>query len=339
MAEQPDEARERVSGLIMGAWGTQVIHVAAQLRLFDALAGGPRAAAELAAETGSHPPSLFRLMRALAAIDLVRHLDGDRFELLPAGELLRTDAPGSVRGMALHWGRRLWGAMTQLDQSVRTGAPWRVSGLEGFQQMAQDPADMAMFHQSMADQTLPVARGVAEACDLSGYGRLMDVGGSYGALLAALLKAYPSLSGEVYDLAGLSEASTAYLEGQGVGGRARFVAGSFFESVPAGAGAYLLKSIIHDWDDAEALQILRNVRAAAAGGAAVLVIEQVAPAQVRPGGGDLVPIRADIMMLTATGGKERTVEEYRALFEEAGLALTRVVPTASAFSVLEAGAA
>ena len=256
--------RTRLTELITACWSTQVIHVAVRLGLPDRLAVGAVEAGALAEQTGSHPGALFRLLRAMEVLGLARRLDGDRFELTPMGRLLCADAEGSIRGMALHWGERLWGALSQLDQSVRTGQPWKASGLEGFQQMARDPAQMVMFHQSMTDQTGPVARAILGAYDFSRFRSVIDVGGSYGALLAAVLKAHPALKGSVYDLPDLAAASRAYLEGVGVSDRAAFSGGDFFQSVPAGADAYMLKMIIHDWDDAHAQSILSRCREAAA---------------------------------------------------------------------------
>ena len=329
------EDRARVMGLIMGAWPTQVIHVAVRLKLPDRLAGGASASAELAEATGSDPRALRRLLRAMAALGLCRQTDLDHFELMSAGALLRADAEGSVRGVALHWGDRLWGALSQLDQSVKTGKAWRVSGAGGFEHMASDPQQMAMFHQSMADQTRPVARAVLDAYDFSRFGKIIDVGGSYGALLAAILAAHPRLTGESFDLPSLAEASTAYLERAGVADRGRFVGGSFFEAVPAGADAYTLKMIIHDWDDDEALRILTNCRLAAGAEGRVLVMEQIAPELAGDDADGVIAFRADMLMLTAAGGLERTLSEYEALYARAGLRLESVTRTASSFSVME----
>jgi hypothetical protein len=335
--EKPSGERARVTGLIMACWSTQVIGVAAKLRLFDALAAGPRASSELSGETGSHPGALHRLMRALAVMELVRQTGADRFELTNAGRLLSSDAPGSVRGMALHWGDRLWGALSQLDQSVATGKAWRISGAEGFQHMASDPAQLAMFHQSMADQTAPVVTAVLEAYDFSRFGRIMDVGGSLGALVAGLVKAHPGLKGQVYDLPDLQAAANDYLRKAGAADRATFVGGSFFDEVPPGADAYLMKMIIHDWEDAEAGLILKNCRKALGPGAVVLVMERIV-AEIATAA-DFGAIRGDITMLTAAGGKERTRAEYERLFAGAGLKLQRVIPTSSGFDILEATAA
>jgi hypothetical protein len=330
------DVRARVAGMIMGCWPTRVIFVAVRLRLFERLAQAPRGAADLAAETGSHPDALRRLMRALAVLGLVRQTDADLFELAPAGRLLLPDTPGSIRGLALHWGDRLWGALSQLEQSVKTGKAWRISGAEGFEHMARDPEQMAMFHQSMADQTGPVAAAILEAYDFSRFSRIIDVGGSTGALLAAVLKAYPRLEGQVYDLPDLAAAAGAYLEGAGVADRGAFIGGSFFEQVPAGADTLMMKMIIHDWEDEEAALILTNCRKALGPGGLVLVMDHIAPDLARDQPSDYVTIRGDMLMLTAAGGRERTLGEFEGLFARAGLKLRRVVPTASGFAVLEA---
>jgi hypothetical protein len=278
-------------------------------------------------------------MRALASLGLLEQLDEDRFALTPAGRLLCAGEEGSVRGMALHWGERLWGALSQLDQSIETGKAWSVSGLEGFQHMARDPVQLAMFHQSMADQTAPAARALLQTYDVSRYRTLMDVGGSYGALLAAILAARPELSGVVFDLPDLAAASGSYLEIAGVSDRARFVGGNFFESVPSGCDGYMLKMIIHDWPDEEAVAILANCRKAAGAKGRVLVMERIAPELASTDADAQVPIRQDIIMLTAAGGLERTEAQYRTLFARAGLKLDAIVPTSSGFSVLEAASA
>ncbi len=312
--------------------------MAARLRIADLLADGPRSAADLAAATGSNPDALFRLMRGLASLGVCRHLGGDRFALDEAGQLLRGDAPGSVRGMALHWGVRLWGAMGQLDQSVRTGKAWAASGMAGFAGMANDAVAASDFHQSMADGTIPVARAMAAAYDFSRFGSVLDVGGSYGALLAELLKANPALRGAVFDLPFLAEDAQAYLDRAGVGDRGAYVGGDFFEAVPTGHDAYVLKFIIHDWNDEPATAILANCRKAMGADGVIILAEIIAPETVVEGAPQNVAIRSDLVMLTAAGGRERTLEEYRRLLAGAGLELAAVIPTATAFSLIEARA-
>jgi hypothetical protein len=327
--------RAKVMGLITACWSTQVIGVAVKLKLFDALAGGPRSSQELASVADLHAGALQRLMRALAALDLIRQTNKDCFELAEAGRLLCADAPGSVRGAALHWGDRLWGALSQLDQSVKTGKAWTISGQSGFEHMARDPQQMAMFHQSMADLTRPVARAVLDAYDFSGVSRIMDLGGSTGALLAAVVKANPHLTGRVFDLPGLEQMANTWLDAEGVADRASFVGGSFFEQVPSGAELIMMKMIIHDWLDEEAAAILSNTCKALPPGGVVLVMDRVASEVVRANAEDYAAARADITMLTAAGGKERTKAEFEELFARAGLSLQRIIPTASEFSILE----
>ena len=329
------EDRARVLGLITGAWPVQVIHVAVRLRLPDLMAEGETSSAALADATASHPRTLRRLLRAMAALGLCRQIDHDRFELTSAGELLRAGAEGSVRGVALHYGERIWGAMSQLGESVKTGRPWRISGASGFEHMASDPAQMEMFHQSMADRTGPAARDMLQAYDFGRFRTLMDVGGSYGALLAAILQARPGLSGQVFDLPALKDASTAYLERMGVSDRARFTGGSFFDQIPQGADAYLLKSIIHDWDDPDAVRILRNCAAAAGAEGRVLVMDRIAPELADGDPVDLVTFQGDLMMLTANGGLERTLKEFQAIYDQAGLRLEGVTTTAAGLAVME----
>ena len=329
------DERTRVLSLIMGAWPVQVIHVAVRLRLPDLMAEGETSSAALATATGSHPRTLRRLLRAMAALGLCRQIDEDRFELSAGGEVLRAGAEGSVRGVALHYGERIWGAMSQLDQSVKTGRPWRISGASGFEHMASDPGQMEMFHQSMADRTAPTARSMLEAYDFGRFETLMDVGGSYGALLAAILQARPELSGQVFDLPALKDASTAYLQRMGVADRARFTGGSFFDPIPPGADGYMLKSIIHDWDDDEAVQILKNCAAAAGREGRVLVMDRIAPELAGTDPADVVTFQGDLMMLTANGGMERTLKQFQAIYDAAGLSLDGVTTTAVGFSVME----
>lgn len=333
MADTDD--RTRVLSLIMGAWPVQVIHVAVRLRLPDLMAKGETSSDALAAATGSHPRTLRRLLRAMAALGLCRQTDHDHFELTAGGEVLREGAEGSVRGVALHYGERIWGAMSQLGDSVKTGRPWPVSGASGFEHMASDPGQMEMFHQSMADRTAPFARDLGAVYDFGRFRTLMDVGGSYGALLAAILQAHAHLTGQVFDLPTLKDASTAYLERAGVADRASFTGGSFFDAIPGGADAYMLKSIIHDWDDEEAVRILRNCAAAAGETGRVLVMDRIAPELAGTDPVDVATFQGDLMMLTANGGLERTLSEFQAIYDRAGLALESVTRTASGFAVME----
>ena len=330
--------RQAAASLITACWSTQVIYVAVRAGVPDRLAAGMCSSAELARAAGVHPRAMFRILRALAALGLCSHLAADRFELTEAGQFLRTDVPESLAISALHWGGRTWPALGQLEETLKTGAAWKHGGREGFFSMAERPHDAAVLNRSMASQTLLVAQAIVEAYDFSACRRAIDLGGGYGALLSVLLKAYPHLQGASADLAYMESDARAFLREAGVGERASFIPTDFFKSVQAGADCYLLKFIIHDWADADALEILRNTRTAAGAGGRVLIIEQIAPGRVTANPQHAAVIRGDIHMMAATGGLERTSDEYESLLDRAGLALARVVPTASNFSILEARA-
>ncbi len=329
-------SRAAAASLITACWSTQVIHVAVSLGLPDKLAAGASSSAELARLAGTLQRPMYRLLRALAALGLCAHLDEDRFELTEGGHFLRTDVPESLAILALHWGGRTWPALSHLEESLRSGSAWALGGREGFFSMAQRPRDAAVLNRSMASQTLLVARAIVDAYDFSAMRSVVDLGGGYGALLSVLLLAYPHIRGATADLAYMESDALAFLRDAGVTDRSRFVPTDFFKSVEPGADCYLLKFIIHDWNDADSLEILRNTRAAAGGGGTVLIIEQIAPERVAATAAHATVIRGDIHMMVATGGMERTAAEYGRLLSEAGLELTRIIPTASQFSLIEA---
>jgi len=328
--------RAATASLITGCWSTQVIHTAVSMGVPDRIAGGANTSAELAGQLNAHPRALYRLLRAMAALGLCAHAGDDRFELTEAGELLRSDVPESLAIVARHWGGRTWPALGHLEESVRTGKPWSLGGREGFFSMAQRPQDAEVLNRSMADQTLLVARDIVAAYDFSPFQSVVDLGGGYGALLSVLLEAYPDIRGASADLAYMESDALAFLRKSGVGERSRFIPTDFFKSVEPGADCYLLKFIIHDWDDSDSIEILRNTRAAAGPDGVVLIVEQIAPEKVEASPQHGTVIRGDIHMLVATGGMERTATEYHALLASAGLELTRILPTASQFSLLEA---
>jgi hypothetical protein len=221
---------------------------------------------------------------------------------------------------------------------VRTGlpAPKLLGAKETFEGMAADPEGAAIFYQAMVETTRQAAGAVVKAYDFSGVRSLVDVGGGYGVLLAAILKAYPEMRGKDFDLPHCQEGATRLLAEGGVDGRAEFVAGSFFESVPAGADAYILKSVIHDWDDERSLAIFKNCREAMKNGARLLIIEPTVPERVGSSSHDGVIIGSDLNMLVMAGGRERTEAEFRGLLEASGLRIERIVTAPpTAFSVIE----
>jgi SAM-dependent methyltransferase len=230
---------------------------------------------------------------------------------------------------------RAWGA---LDESVATGrtAFDQVFGRPFFDYFAAHPEVGAQFDAAMTDFTAGIAAAVAEEYDFPGRRTVVDVGGGRGHVLAAVLRAHPALEGILFDLPGVVPAATAYLAGAGLAGRTRVVAGDFFGVVPAGADAYVLCHIVHDWDDARAIRILQNCRAAVAPAGILLIVEKYMPEPMVPGA---VPPGTDVNMLVLTGGRERTEREYRALLAAGGWRLTRVLPTSSVSSIFEAAPA
>ncbi len=328
--------RQAAASLITACWSTQVIYVAVSSGIPDQLAAGIGSSAELASAVGAHPRAMFRLLRALAALGLCTQVADDGFQLTQSGQFLRSDVPESLAVLALHWGGRTWPALSHLEESLKSGASWKLGGREGFFSMAQRPRDAAVLNGSMASQTLLVAKAIVEAYDFSSFRNVIDLGGGYGALLSVLLRAYPSLRGGSADLAYMEGDARTFLRDAGVADRARFIPTDFFQAVEAGADCYLLKLIIHDWNDADSIEILRNARSAAGAEGRVLIIEQLAPehADAR----HTTVIRADIQMMVSTGGMERTEAEYARLLTQAGWRLARIIPTATPFSILEARA-
>jgi hypothetical protein len=329
----------RLSRMIMSTWVPQAIHAAAALKVPDALGGGPRASDEVARDVGAPADQVHRLLRALVVLELCTQGDDGRFALTPMGDYLRSDAPDTMRNWALLWGRpMIWSAWGRLSDSVRTGetAPTLIAGVSTFEWIAQDPEGAAIFNRSMQELTVRVSRGIAKAYDFSGLRSVVDVGGGHGALLPAILAANAGMSGLVYDLEYCREGAEAFLRAQGVGDRCRFESGDFFDRVPPGADAYLIKSVIHDWNDEKSRVILSRVREAMRDDSPLLVIEVLAPERLQGSPLEGLIIGSDLNMMLMTGGKERTEREYRLLLESAGLRVTRVLGTATSASIIEA---
>jgi hypothetical protein len=319
---------------IMGFRATQLIYVAAKLGLADRLEAGPQTAQQLAPQVGAAPRALHRLLRALASLGLFAEAGGGAFALTPAARLLQAEAPGSLRALALLYGTDwLWRPYGDLLHSVKTGASAfaHVHGRSFYDYLHERPAAGAVFQAAMSGYSSQEA-AILAAYDFAPAATVVDVGGGHGALVAALLQAHPRLTGVVLDLSPAIAGAKALLAAAGVAGRATCVAGDFFTAVPAGGDLYLLKSVLHNWDDSDVVGILRNCRQAMAEGARLLVIERVVPEGNGPSEAKLF----DINMLVTVGGQERTEQEYRTLLDLAGFTLSRVIPTASPLSLLEA---
>lgn len=329
----------QLSRMIMSVWIPQAIHAAAELGVADELVLGPKSGDDLAKALSTDPDATYRLLRGLALLGLVSEAADGTFALTALGEPLRADAPDSVRSWALLMGGQgVWGAWGQLAECVRTGEDaWRRAGTSAFQVMDERSDESAIFNQAMLELTRRAAPAIAVAYDFGRHASVVDVGGGWGTLLAGVLDAHPSTRGIVFDLAHVRDGAERLIEERALGTRAEFVAGDFFASVPQGAEAYLLKSIIHDWDDDRSVAILRNCRDAMAEGGRVLVVEPLAPErnQLGESPSDRILIASDLNMLVNTGGRERTEREFRELFAAAGLRLERIVPVPGTMPLME----
>ncbi|MCV7347784.1 methyltransferase [Mycolicibacterium rhodesiae] len=321
--------------LVVSGWPAQAITTAAQLGIADALAGGPLPIDELAARVDADPDALRRLMRALIGRGIFRRRRDGRYALNSLAATLRSDAAISLRGAAMFQGsqeqRERW---TLLTDSVRTGESIvpALRGMEGFDYLVEIPEHAKLFDQTMTSLAQMTLAVVVAGYDFAAHRTIVDVGGGQGAMLAAILAKAPRARGVLYDVPRVVAGAPELLRASGVADRVQIVEGSFFDHVPGGGDAYLLKNIIHDWADDRALQILRNVRSAAAAGSTVLLVEMV----VRDNGRDGPENWVDLEMLLNLGSRERTADEYRTLLARAGFRMTRVVPTASPLCVVEA---
>jgi hypothetical protein len=327
----------RLRGIVSGSWMSQVTFVAVELGLPDLLVDGPRRSDELAAASGAHAPSLHRLMRALTTIDICRECDDGRFELTEMGTLLRPDVEGSVRAWTRYWGAELVPAWGRLLDTVKTGdGHGGEPGETHFERIQRHPEVAELFNQAMSELTWLMARRIIECYDFSGKARIVDVGGGCGELLAAILTAHPHARGVLFDLPHAIAAAPGHLARTGVSERCELVAGSFFESVPGGGDLYVVKNVIHDWDDARARRLLESCRRAMGEGARLLVIDQLLPTRLDSSMEHQALVQLDLLMLLNLAARVRTEAELRALLESAGLRVTRAIPAGLGCTILEA---
>jgi predicted O-methyltransferase YrrM len=328
------EGAAALTEMMMGFRVTQLLYVATKLGIADLLKDGPRSVGELAQATGAHERSLYRVLRALASVGVFAEDGEGRFGLTPMAEMLQSGVANSQRAKMLYYGDptqwRTWG---ELMYSVKTGETGfeHVFGMGKWEYREQHREENDIFNDFMTENTRGQTSAVVAAYDFSGMRTVVDVGGGHGALMAAILEANPSVRGIVCDMAHVVEGAQEVLEAAGVADRCEVAACDFFESVPGGGDAYILKVIIHDWDDKEAATILKTVRRAMSEGGRLLLVENVIP----PGNGAHPGKMLDIVMLVELGGRERTGEEYEALLGEAGFRMTRIVPTEGPLSIVE----
>src|ERR1700733_8085929 len=328
-------AHVQLTQMATGCWISQLVSTAANLCIADHLSGGPKSAREIAEAVRCNPRALHRFMRALANFGIVMSAGEQKFALTPLGEALKSGAPGAGRSTVLMTaGPLVWKCFEQLQYSVETGKTVmeKAFGTPLFDYLAQHPELASQFSEAMVGLHSAEPAAVATSYDFSALEVIVDVGGATGSMLAHILSRYPQCCGVLLDCPHVVAGAPALLRAKGVDSRVRIERGDFFKSVPGGGDAYILSHIIHDWSEEQCLTILSNCRKAMRPGSKLLIVEFVLPEGDEPHIGKLL----DMTMLAVTGGEERTAIEYRTLFARAGLTMTRVIPTGSDVSIVEA---
>jgi hypothetical protein len=330
-----DERRpaEQMVSLLAGFQVAQALYAAARLGIPDALAGGPRPIGEVATSLQLHPEATRRLARTLGSLGVFTSADGESYELTSLGRTLTSDAPDSMRDLALMWMETHYEPFSRLVDTMRSGtsAAELHYGQPFFDWLGDHPDQVARFSGAMANLTDGIKAAAVATCDFSAARRILDVGGSDGALLAQVLSSVPDAHGTVFDLPHVVSAVETVAKGRGLADRLDAIAGDFFAAVPAGYDTYVMSMILHDWDDERATRILANI-AAVAPGARVVALELIVP----PGSGPHLAKMIDLTMLAMLTGRERTEPEMRTVFENAGLRYERASSGAGPISVIEA---
>ena len=322
--------------MLTGKWVSKTLSVVADLGIPDLLCEGPRSVDELATRSAANADSLYRLLRAASGVGVLTELPDQRFENNALSHLMRSDVPGSLRAMA-RWMNEdsAWQAWGGLGYSVKTGQPAfnHVLGRELFEHFQEHPEAGKIFHEAMISFTTVTGGAVARAYDFSVFKTIVDVGGGHGALLAAIAAQHPGIGGIVFDRPEVVAGVQPFLASQGITARIDTAAGSFLEAVPPGADAYIMKHIIHDWDDERSVTILSNCRRGMASGGKVLIVEQIVSDRPEAALSKVVDLE---MLVMTPGGRERTEAEFARLLQASGLKLTRIVPTESLVAIVEA---
>jgi len=327
---------QQVLQVATGYMASAALYTAITLNVADHLSGGPKDVADLARATGANEDALYRILRLLAGLGIFADAGPRRFKLTPSADLLRKDVPGSLRGMAVFLPDPFhFRVYADLLTSVKTGrtAAETTLGMPVFEYLAKNPDYSQVFNEAMTALSAPVAGAAIEVYDFCTIGTLVDVAGGHGEVLMSILKACPTVKGVLADVDHVIEGAKPRIAAAGLSSRLQAVACDFFMAVPAGGDAYIMKHIIHDWDDERASLILRNIAAAMGGKRGrVILLESVIRADAEPDFGTFL----DIEMLALPGGRERSAEEFKALFARSGFEMTKVVPTKSPLSVVEA---
>ncbi|MCP4630708.1 MAG: methyltransferase [bacterium] len=327
--ELPPQAQ--LMQFIIGKWISKPVYAAAELGIADMLAEGPKSIDELALESRSHAPSLYRMMRALASVGIFSETEGKRFELTPMAECLKT---GAMKSIALlfesDWSDKAWGCFTD---SVKTGntAFETAHGTPVSDWLEKNPHAAKVFNEANAIKAAGSHRAIIDVYDFSGIDKLTDVGGGTGALTVEILIANPLMCGVVADIPSVIEEARKIIRSRGLENRCETAECDFFKEIPAGSDVYLMSNILHDWPDERCVTILKNCRMAMKPESKLLIVEMIVPPGNRPSIAKLL----DLEMLVTTGGRERTQAEFKILLESSGFKLSRIIDTKESICVIE----
>jgi SAM-dependent methyltransferase len=328
-------AQAHIAQMVMAIWPARAIYAAAQLAIPDHLAAGPLPVVELAQLTKTHAHSLKRLLRALGSCGIVSEISPNCFSLTALGSALQTDAPGSVRALVLTIGGDWqWNAWAHILDSLKTGESGlsKSTGLELFSYLEANPDEQARFNAAMTGIHGAEFAAVANAYDFSAFRTILDIGGGTGLLISEILKTTARTRGTVLELPATANEARKAAVGRGLGARYGVAGGDFFQAIPQGYDGYILSHVLHDWTDELALKILQNCRRAIPRHGRLLIVEAVLPEGDVPHHGKLM----DLLMLTVTGGIERTRQEFSTLLAAAEFSFVRIIATKTHQSIIEA---
>jgi hypothetical protein len=331
MKSNTESPATQLMKFIVGKWISKPIYAAAELGIADLLSEGPKSIYELATESQTHAPSLYRMMRALASVGIFSETEPKHFKLTPMAELLKS---GAMRSTALmfnaEWSDEAW---LYFLNSIKTGgtAFEKAHGMPVFEWLEENPGAAQVFNEANALKAASSHREIVDVYDFSGFSKITDIGGGLGSLMAEILVANHSIEGVVADIPSVIEEARKYIRARALENRCQAVECDMFKQIPQGSDAYLLSHILHDWPDEECLEILKNCHQAMKTGEKLLIIEIVIPPGNQPSIGKLL----DLEMMVTTGGRERTEEEYRTLLASTGFELSQIIPTNASVSMVE----
>jgi hypothetical protein len=320
--------------MVTASWISQSLYAAAKLGIADFLQDGSKSSDELATLTGVKAQPLYRLLRALASVGIFAEQEPGYFSLTPLAECLVSDVPGSMRALAIMCGTEHYQAWGGIIHSLKTGesAFAHLSGMPLFEYLLQKPESARIFNQAMTSVSSIENSATITGYDFSGIHQLVDVGGGHGSLITSILQAYPKMRGILFELPPVIASAKDFITTTEVSEQCELVAGNFLEFVPSGGDAYILKNVLHNWDDERAIKILKNCHSAMKEDGKLLVVERVIPSGNEPFFGKFLDL---MMMVMFSGSAERTEQEYRKLFEASGFRLSKIVSTPSEICVIE----